>query len=444
MARTQPTQPVTELERTTMRRVAWRLLPFLILCYLIAIIDRGNIGMASLQMNHDLGLSPAIFGFASSLFFVSYFLVEVPSNLALQKFGARIWIARIMITWGLISAGTAFVQGANSLYVMRFLLGAAEAGFFPGVLLYMTYWLPSAYRARMVAIFMVAIPGANFLGSPLSGYLLTLDGWMGMRGWHWLFILEGIPAVLLGIACLFILTDRPAQARWLHDEQRTWLVNKLDEERKLKTNIGHISLWKLLKHKDIWVMALIYSGASAAGSTMSVWAPQLLKSFGLSNLEIGFVNAIPYGIASVAMIIWGRSSDRSNERRWHTSATLFLITAGLLLALVTSSLPATVVMLTMVLIGAYSMKGPFWALVSNWLSSSTAAAGLAAIGALANLIGGGIMVNAYGAIHQATGSYAIALLPLAALCAAGAIAVVVMGRSRKREAHEDAKSVEVS
>ncbi|EPF66789.1 MFS transporter [Pseudomonas syringae] len=444
MSRTQPTQPVTELERTTMRRVAWRLLPFLILCYLIAIIDRGNIGMASLQMNHDLGLSPAIFGFASSLFFVSYFLVEVPSNLALQKFGARIWIARIMITWGLISAGTAFVQGANSLYVMRFLLGAAEAGFFPGVLLYMTYWLPSAYRARMVAIFMVAIPGANFLGSPLSGYLLTLDGWMGMRGWHWLFILEGIPAVLLGIACLFILTDRPAQARWLHDEQRTWLVNKLDEERKLKTNIGHISLWKLLKHKDIWVMALIYSGASAAGSTMSVWAPQLLKSFGLSNLEIGFVNAIPYGIASVAMIIWGRSSDRSNERRWHTSATLFLITAGPLLALVTSSLPATVVMLTMVLIGAYSMKGPFWALVSNWLSSSTAAAGLAAIGALANLIGGGIMVNAYGAIHQATGSYAIALLPLAALCAAGAIAVVVMGRSRKRETHEDAKSVEVS
>lgn len=267
---------------------------------------------------------------------------------------------------------------------------------------------------------------------------------MGMRGWHWLFILEGIPAVLLGIACLFILTDRPAQARWLNDAQRTWLVNKLDEERKLKTNIGHISLWKLLKHKDIWVMALIYSGASAAGSTMSVWAPQLLKSFGLSNLEIGFVNAIPYGIASVAMIVWGRSSDRSNERRWHTSATLFLITAGLLLALVTSSLPATVMMLTMVLIGAYSMKGPFWALVSNWLSSSTAAAGLAAIGALANLIGGGIMVNAYGAIHQATGSYAIALLPLAALCTAGAIAVLVMGRSRKREALEDAKSVEVS
>ncbi|KPZ00153.1 MFS transporter [Pseudomonas tremae] len=434
-----PASPgISELERLTMKRVAWRLLPFLIICYLIAIIDRGNIGMASLQMNHDLGLSPAIFGFASSLFFVSYFLVEVPSNLALQKFGARLWIARIMITWGIVSAGTAFVQGANSLYVMRFLLGAAEAGFFPGVLLYLTYWLPAAYRARMVAIFMVAIPGANFIGSPLSGLLLSLDGWMGMRGWHWLFILEGIPAVLLGIACLFVLTDRPEQATWLTDEQRHWLTGRLAEERQKKTNIGHMSLWKLLKHKDIWVLALIYSGASAAGSTMSVWAPQLLKTFGLSNLEIGLVNAIPYGIASVAMIIWGRSSDRTNERRWHTSLTLLLITAGLLLALVTSSLAATVFLLTMVLIGAYSMKGPFWALVSGWLSSSTAAAGLAAIGALANLIGGGLMVNAYGAIHEATGSYAIAMLPLAALCATGGIMVLVMGRKRQKEASSSA------
>lgn len=435
------TAPVSELERATMHRVAWRLLPFLIVCYLIAIIDRGNIGMASLQMNHDLGLTPAIFGFASSLFFVSYFLIEVPSNLALQKFGARIWIARIMITWGIISAGTAFVQGANSLYVMRFLLGAAEAGFFPGVLLYMTYWLPSAYRARMVAIFMVAIPGANFLGSPLSGFLLTLDGWMGMRGWHWLFILEGIPAVLLGIACLFVLTDRPEQAKWLSNEQRNWLVNQLNEEKQRKTNIGHMSLWKLLKHKDIWVLALIYSGASAAGSTMSVWAPQLLKTFGLSNLEIGFTNAIPYGIASVAMIIWGRSSDRTNERRWHTSLTLLLIAAGLLLALVTSSLPATVLLLTMVLIGAYSMKGPFWALVSTWLSSTTAAAGLAAIGALANLIGGGVMVNVYGSIHDATGSYALAMLPLAALCAGGGIAVLLMGRKLRRQAVEEPGSI---
>ena len=355
--------PPSELERATMRRVAWRLLPFLIICYLIAIIDRGNIGMASLQMNQDLELSAKVFGFASSLFFFAYFLVEVPSNLAMQRYGARIWIARIMITWGLISAGTAFVQGANSLYVMRFLLGAAEAGFFPGVLLYLTYWLPSAYRARMVALFMVAIPAANFIGSPISGLLLSLDGWLGMRGWHWLFILEGIPAVLLGIACLFVLTDRPEQAKWLNDDQRGWLTGRLAEERAQKTTIGHISLWKLLRHKDIWVLALIYSGASAAGSTMSVWAPQLLKTFGLSSMEIGLVNAIPYGVASILMVIWGRSSDRTGERRWHTAMTMLLIAAGLLMTLFTSSLPATVVMLTMVLVGAYSMKGPFLSLI---------------------------------------------------------------------------------
>lgn len=435
------TPTVSELERATMRRVAWRLLPFLIVCYLIAIIDRGNIGMASLQMNQDLGLSAKVFGFASSLFFFSYFLVEVPSNLALQKFGARVWLARIMITWGLISAGTAFVQGANSLYVMRFLLGAAEAGFFPGVLLYLTYWLPSAYRGRMVAIFMVAIPGANFLGSPLSGMLLSLDGWLGMRGWHWLFILEGIPAVLLGIACLFVLTDRPEQAKWLTAEQRDWLTQRLAEESAKKTTIGHISLWKLLRHKDIWLMALIYSGASAAGSTMSVWGPQLLKTFGLDAIQIGLVNAIPYGLASVLMIVWGRSSDRSGERRWHTAATLLLIATGLLMALVTSSLPATVVMLSMVLIGAYSMKGPFWALVSTWLSSSTVAAGLAAIGAMANLIGGGLMVNVYGAIHDATGSHALALMPLAVLCAAGGIMVLVLGRKLQHEQAEYAKPI---
>ncbi len=211
---------VSPIEKSTMRRVTWRIVPFLMVCYLFAIIDRGNIGMASLQMNQDLGLSKAAFGFASSLFFVSYFLAEVPSNIAMERFGARLWIARIMITWGLLSAATSMVAGETSLYVMRFLLGAAEAGFFPGVLLYLSYWLPAAYRARLVAIFMVSIPAANFIGAPISGALLSMDGLLGLRGWHWIFILEGIPATLLGIACLFVLSDRPEQARWLSDEQR--------------------------------------------------------------------------------------------------------------------------------------------------------------------------------------------------------------------------------
>ncbi|PPC03651.1 MFS transporter [Acinetobacter pittii] len=426
---TEYSQP-SAIERETMRKVAWRLLPFLTLCYVIAIIDRGNIGMASLQMNEDLGLTATAFGFASSLFFFAYFLFEVPSNLAMQKFGAKVWIARIMVTWGVITAATAFVESSTSLYIMRFLLGAAEAGFFPGVILYLTYWLPANYRARMVAIFMVAIPGANFIGSPLSGLLLSLDGWMGMRGWHWLFILEGIPAILLGIACLFALTDRPEQAKWLNSEQKAWLVERLQFERQQKTPIGHISLWQLLKNKYIWFMIIIYSGASAAGSTMSVWAPQLIKSFGLSNLEIGLVNAIPYGLASIAMIFWGRSSDRKNERRWHTAITLLMISFGLLIALFTSSLISTIFLLSVVLIGAYSMKGPFWALASSWMSPTTTAAGLAAIGAFANLIGGGMMVNIYGAIHDATGSHAIALLPLAALNLVSAIMVFVMSRKK--------------
>ncbi|WP_336168118.1 MFS transporter [Acinetobacter sp. 161(2023)] len=426
---TEYSQP-SAIERETMRKVAWRLLPFLTLCYVIAIIDRGNIGMASLQMNEDLGLTATAFGFASSLFFFAYFLFEVPSNLAMQKFGAKVWIARIMVTWGVISAATAFVESSTSLYIMRFLLGAAEAGFFPGVILYLTYWLPANYRGRMIAIFMVAIPGANFIGSPLSGLLLSLDGWMGMRGWHWLFILEGIPAILLGIACLFVLTDRPEQAKWLNSEQKAWLVERLQFERQQKTPIGHISLWQLLKNKYIWAMIIIYSGASAAGSTMSVWAPQLIKSFGLSNLEIGLVNAIPYGLASIAMIFWGRSSDRKNERRWHTAITLLMISIGLLIALFTSSLIGTIFLLSIVLIGAYSMKGPFWALASSWMSPSTTAAGLAAIGAFANLIGGGVMVNIYGAIHDATGSHAIALLPLAALNLVSAIMVFIMSRKK--------------
>ncbi|MCG7367706.1 MFS transporter [Pantoea sp. ACRSH] len=429
----------SELERETVRRVVWRILPFLIVCYLIAIIDRGNIGMASLQMNEDLGLSKAVFGLASSLFFVGYFLFEVPSNLAMQKVGAKIWISRIMITWGIVSVCTAFVESSEMLYLLRFLLGAAEAGFFPGVLLYLTYWIPAKYRARVIATFMVAIPAANFIGSPISGAILSLDGWLGMRGWHWLFILEGVPAVLLGVAAFFILSNRPDNANWLTSEQRNWLSSTLAAENAQRKAIGHISLWQLLRHKHIWVMALIYAGASAAGSTLSVWSPQLLKSFGLDNFTTGLVNAIPYGLASVLMIVWGRSSDRTGERRWHTAVTLFLIAGGLLSAFISQSLTGSVVILSLVLIGAYSMKGPFWALASGWLSSSTAAAGLAAIGAVANLIGGGLMVNVYGMINQSTGSHTLAMMPLALLCAAGGIAVLVMGRKSQLRVEAEAQ-----
>jgi MFS family permease len=422
---------VSELESRTMRKVTWRLLPFLMLCYLLAFIDRANVGMASLQMNADVGLSSSVFGFGASLFFVSYFLMEVPSNLMLQRFGARIWIARIMITWGLVSACMALVWNAESFYVMRFLLGAAEAGFFPGVVLYLTYWLPPAYRGRVLALFAVAIPVSSFIGSPLSGLLLSMDGTAGLRGWQWLFILEGIPTILLGIACLRVLTDRPEQARWLADEEREWLVARLAPASG--SALVHGSSWALLKTPAFWALVIACSGASSAGSVLGVWQPQLLKSFGLTNFQTGLVNAIPYGIAACMMILWGRHSDATNERRWHTALPLLLIAVGALGTFIVSGLIPMVFLLSLVLIGAYCFKGPFWSMASGWLSAGNAAAGIAGINAISNLIGGGLMVNVYGQIHDATHSYVLALMPLAGLTVLSALAILYVGRQAKSD-----------
>lgn len=418
------------LEAQVMRKVTWRLLPFLTLCYLLAFIDRANIGMASLQMNADLGFTSKIFDFGASLFFVAYFLMEVPSNLMLQKVGARRWIARIMVTWGMVSAGMAFVWNVESFYVMRFLLGAAEAGFFPGVVLYLTYWMPPLHRGRALALFAVAIPLSSFVGSPLGGLLLSLDGMGGLRGWQWLFICEGVPTVLLGLACLRVLTDRPEQARWLSDDERAWLASATNSMAADKPMIQG-SAWALLRTPAFWAMVLACCGASAAGSVLGVWQPQLLKSYGLTNLQTGLVNSIPYGIAAIAMILWGRHSDATGERRWHTALPLLLIAVGVLGTFAFSGLVPTVILLTFVLMGAYCFKGPFWSMASSWLSAGTAAAGIAAINATSNLIGGGLMVNVYGLIHDRTDSHVLALLPLALLTIGSATAVTIVGRQSR-------------
>lgn len=417
------------IERQTMRKVVWRLIPFLMVCYLLAFIDRGNVGMASLQMNHDLGMSAKVFGFGSSLFFISYFFCEVPSNLALQKYGARIWIARIMITWGLVSAATALVHNTATFYVLRFLLGAAEAGFFPGVLLYLSYWIPASYRARIVATFMVAIPAASFIGSPISALLLQMDGVAGLRGWHWLFILEGIPTVLLGIACLRLLTNKPEDAKWLSDDERKWLVNELATERKAPKKVSSMPLSKLFRNRHVLCLALVCTCASAAGSTLSVWQPQLLKSFGLTVMQTGLLNAVPYAVSSVLMVYWGRRSDRFGERRWHTVIPMLLIGLGLLATSLSNSLVSTLCMLCAVLAGAYSFKGPFWALATDMLSNSTVAAGLATVNAIANLLGGGLMVNVYGWVKEETGSHALALMPLALLTLISVATLLLLTRS---------------
>jgi MFS family permease len=292
------------LEKSTMRQVSLRLVPFLMLCYFFAFVDRVNAGFAALQMNKDLGLSSSVFGLGGGIFFIAYFLFEVPSNLVLEKVGARIWIARIMITWGIISAAMAFVVGPYSFYLLRFLLGAAEAGFFPGIILYLTYWFPAKYRALIVAIFMVAIPASSFIGSPISAALLGLQGLAGLHGWQWMFILEGLPAVLLGFVTLVVLRNGPHEVHWLTTEQREWLSNRLNQERAAARHVPHMSVWRVLWNKYVLAAALVYAGSSGASACLSIWQPQIIKSFGLTNMQTGFLNALPFGVASVIMVLW--------------------------------------------------------------------------------------------------------------------------------------------
>ncbi|HEV8209088.1 MAG TPA: MFS transporter, partial [Vicinamibacterales bacterium] len=289
------------------------------------------------------------------------------------------------------------------------------------------------YRARIIAIFMVSIPVASFIGSPVSALLLELNGVLGLKGWQWLFLLEAIPTVLLGAACLWILTDRPDRAKWLTAEQREWLAGRIQEDGARKSAIGHLSVWQLLRNRHFLVMAMVCAGASATGSALAIWQPQLLKTFGLTNLQTGFINSVPYGIASVLMVLWGRHSDRTGERRWHTALALLLIAGGLSsLAFTQSMLAPTVMLLSCALIGAYSFKGPFWALSSTWMSPKTAAAGLAGINAIANLVGGGA-ISLVGWIKESTGSFSLALLPMVALTLAGAVSVLVMTRQARTQ-----------
>jgi MFS transporter, ACS family, tartrate transporter len=421
-----------------MSKITWRILPFLMVSYFIAFIDRVNAGFAALQMNHDIGLTQAAFGLGGGLFYVTYVLFEIPSNLAMKKVGPRLWIARIMVSWGLVSAAMAFVTGPNSFYAVRLLLGAAEAGFFPGVILYLTYWFPRAYRARIVAIFMVAIPVSSFLGSPISASLLQVDGVLGLRGWQWMFILEAVPAVLLGLATVFVLPDRPSSARFLSPAERELVERALATEAENDTTTRrHASLWAIMSDKYVLAASFIYAGASGASQCLSLWQPQIIKSFGLTNMQTGLLNSIPFGIASVLMIIWGRTSDRSGERIWHTAIPLALLAASLTASLATGSLAPTILILCVAVTATYIVKGPFWALSTEWLSAGSAAAGIAQINAIGN-IGGFIGTWLLGVIKDATGSYPLGLLPLAAISAIGCLLVLTIGRGRTRFVTENA------
>ena len=414
-----------------MRKVAWRLLPILMLGYFIAFVDRVNVGFAALEMNHAIGLNAAAFGLGGGLFYLAYVLLEIPSNLAMAKVGARFWIARIMISWGVVSAATAFIVGPHSFYVMRILLGAAEAGFFPGVILYLTQWFPTAYRARVIAVFMVAVPLSSFIGSPLSASLLQLDGLFGLQGWQLMFLLEGTPAVLIGLAIPWLLTNKPQDAKWLRADEKAWLTGQLRAEDAAATGASpHGRLRDILLNRYVLAAALIYAGASGASQCLSLWQPQIIKSFGLTTMQTGLLNSVPFGIAAVFMLWWGKHSDRTNERVWHSGGPLAVIALALMLVAFThASLVLTIGLLVIAVTATYMFKGPFWALASEWMPGATAAAGLAQVNAVGNLAGfvGSAML---GAIKEATGSFALALLPLALISAIGCVVLWLLTRKR--------------
>jgi ACS family tartrate transporter-like MFS transporter len=381
-------------------------------------------------MNKDIGLSGTVFGLGGGIFFVGYFLFEVPSNLALEKFGARTWICRIMITWGVVSAGMAAVVGPNSFIFVRFLLGAAEAGFFPGVILYLTYWFPAEQRARIIGIFMVAIPVSGFIGSPISGALLGLDGLLGLRGWQWVFILEAAPAVLLGFVCLAWLTDGPGHASWLTDEQRGWLIDKLEQERRQAKRVTHGSVWRVVRNPTVLALAVIYAGGATASSGLGLWQPQFIKSFGLTNAQVGWVNALPYAFSAIAMIWWGRRSDLRKERLWHTAIPLGLSGIALALCIPFPTLVPTVILLCLCVVCTSVTRGPFWALASEYLSAPSAAAGIAMVNALGT--GFGFICNGLmGSIYDATHSYPMAMLPIVGFASLGTIVLLLLGQPRR-------------
>lgn len=423
----------SELETRVLRKISFRIVPFIMLLYFVAFIDRVNIGFASLTMNKDLGLSSSVFGFAAGIFFWGYFLFEVPSNLALEKFGARIWIARVMISWGIVSGAMAFVQGATSFYVLRFLLGAAEAGFFPGIILYLSYWFPARQRAAVTALFMAAAPLSTVLGSPVSGALLELDGLLGFKGWQWLFLLEAVPAILLGFVVLGYMTDRPEQAKWLGNDERDWLVRTMNAENADKAARASHSIWRGLADLRVLALSLIYFGTSAGLYTLGVWAPQIIKQFGLSSLQVGFLNAVPATIAVVVMILWARNSDRTNERTWHVLIACLLAAAGLGLAGLGTGVVTVLAALTLVNVGISCAKPPLWSMPTMFLSGSAAAAGIATINSIGNL-GGFVGPAMIGWIKDQTGSFAGGLYFVGALLVLSAMLTLILSRSQSSPA----------
>ena len=424
--------PAETLARAS-AKVRRHLLPFLVVCYFAAYLDRVNVGFAALTMNADLGLGPEAFGFTAGIFFLGYCLFEVPSNILLEKFGARRWIARIMITWGLVSASMAFVTSITGLSVVRFMLGVAEAGFFPGIIFYLTFWVPASERARIITIFMAAVPVSNLIGAPVSG--LILDAFAdvgGLKGWQWLFLLESVPSIALGIAAFWVLPDRPRGARWLTMDERDALEAQISGEIKNRESIQKFTLAQALMHPRVLALSVIYFGIVTGMYGLSFWLPQIIKAFGMSNTKTGLVAAIPYLAAALAMVLWGRHSDASGERVWHIALPVFIGGAALIIGTGDVDHLLAMILLTIAAAGIFTAMPVFWTLPTALLTGTAAAGGIAMINAIGN-IGGFVGPYLVGWMQGHGYTSAIAVASLASFAILAGVIVLMLGHDRRLE-----------
>jgi D-galactonate transporter len=431
MTSTTVARGMSSFEDATYARVSLRLIPFLFLCYVAAYLDRVNVGFAKLQMLSDLQFSDTVYGIGAGIFFIGYFFFEVPSNMILAKTGARVWIARIMVTWGVISSAMMFVTTPTSFYVLRFLLGVAEAGFFPGIILYLTYWYPARRRARIVALFMTAIALSGVVGGPLSGWIMqAFAGVNGWTGWQWLFLLEGIPSVLMGVWVYFYLDDSIRHAKWLSEDEKQLLEDEIAHDQKSKHNF---TLGQVFSSGKVWLLALIYFTFVMGLYGVSFWLPQLIKASGVKDvLNVGLLTTIPYGVAALAMVLMSRSSDASGERRWHIAIAAILGAAGLIASAIYGDNTAlAMAALTVATAGILTTLPLFWTLPTAFLGGTAAAAGIAMINSIGNLAG---FVSPYlvGVIKDATQSTTNGMFMLAASLCLGAF-LVLFGIPQKME-----------
>ena len=410
------------VEKSAMRKIYLRLLPFALLSYLLAYIDRINASFAALTMRGDLKITAAEYGFAVGTFYWGYFIFEVPSNVVLEKVGARLWIARIMISWGILAGLTATVTGATSFGVVRFFLGVAEAGFFPGIVLYFTYWFPTYHHARIVSGFLIGLPIAVAAGAPISTALLGLDGLLGLRGWQIMYIAEGVPTVIIGLVTFFVLTDKPEQAKFLTDAEKAWLTAKLTSERAAKEAVRTFTFLEGLYNPKILLLALNYFGIVVASLGILFFMPQMIKAIGVTdNMTVGWLTMIPYIFGGIGLVGWGYVSDRMGERRWNLLGACVVSTIGLVIAAATIGSWWAIVGLSIAAFGFYGSKGPFWSMPPMFMTGTAAAASIAWINSLGNL--GGFFGPWYvGVMKDLTGSYAGGLYGLALL---GLIAAIV-------------------